>query len=99
MFYVKIHRHKGELLVAACDKNLLGKTLADGELELEVKESFYGGELKDAEELVSLIREATMANLVGNNAVDEVIKKGYVNPENTITIGGVKHAQYALMED
>jgi len=99
MFCVKIHVREGEVLVAACDRELLGKTLSAGELEFHVNERFYGGEVKDAGELRDILAAATIANLVGNRAVEAAIAFGHVNPECTLSIGGVKHAQFAIMED
>jgi hypothetical protein len=86
-------------LVAACDRELLGRTLSSGDVELHVKESFYGGEVKDAGELREILAAATIANLVGNRAVEAAIALGHVKPENTLDLGGVKHAQFAVMED
>lgn len=99
MFCVKIHVREGEVLVAACDRELLGKTLSSGDVELHVNESFYGGDVKDVGELRGILAEVTIANLVGNRAVEAAVALGHVNPECTLSVGGVKHAQFAIMED
>lgn len=98
MFCVKVHESLGEVLVAACDRNLLGETLSEDELEFTVSEGFYGGEVVGLSELPSILSNATIANLVGNKVVEEAIRLGHVDPQNTLTIGGVKHAQFAVME-
>lgn len=95
--YVKVYRVQGEILLAACDEELIGKTFREGELKLEVKERFYKGELKDVEELKHLLEEATIANLVGERCVSKAIELGYVDKDRVLHIQGVPHAQMAKM--
>jgi len=95
--YVRVLRREGETLVAACDKEVLGKTFSDGRLEIEVKKDFYCGEIKDIKELPAALSEATMANLSGNNVVDSALKQGYIRLENVLDIGGIKHAQFVII--
>lgn len=93
MFYVKIHDVSGEVLVAVCDKNLLGKKFSEGRLQLEVGERFYKGVLSGEEDAISALNKATIANIVGNNIVEKAVEHSLISPENIIEIGGVKHAQ------
>ncbi|RKX44236.1 MAG: DUF424 domain-containing protein [Thermotogae bacterium] len=95
--YVKVYRVQGEVLVAACDEELLGKTFREGELKLEVKERFYKGELREVEELESLLEEATIANLTGERCIKKAIELGYVDKERVLYIQGVPHAQMAKL--
>ena len=97
MIYVKIYRVQGEVLLAACDEELLGKTFREGELKLEVKERFYKGELVDESALEGLLEEATIANLTGERCVTKAIELGYVNRERVLYIQGVPHAQMAKL--
>ncbi|AHF79469.1 DUF424 domain-containing protein [Thermococcus paralvinellae] len=95
--YVKVYRVQGEILLAACDEELIGRTFREGGLKLEVKERFYKGELRDVEELEHLLKEATIANLVGERCVGKAIELGYVDKERVLYIQGVPHAQMAKM--
>ncbi len=97
MIYIKVYRVQGEVLLAACDEELLGKTLREGELKLEVKERFYGGELVEVDALGILLEEATIANLVGEKCVGKAIELGYVDSERVLWIEGIPHAQMAKM--
>ena len=97
MIYVKVYRVQGEVLLAACDEELLGKTFREGELKLEVKERFYRGELVEEERLKELLEEATIANLTGERCVTRAIELGYIDPERVLRIRGVPHAQMAKM--
>lgn len=95
--YLKIYRTGGEVLVAACDKEVLGRVFSEGNLRLEVNEGFYGGELRDVKELSGVLREATIANLAGSNVVDYAVSCGFVSKENVLCISGVKHAQFVTV--
>ncbi|MDV3104332.1 MULTISPECIES: DUF424 domain-containing protein [Thermococcus] len=97
MIYVKIYRVQGEVLLAACDEELLGKTFREGKLKLEVRERFYKGELMDEDALESLLGEATIANLTGERCVSKAIELGYVDPERVLRIEGIPHAQMAKL--
>ena len=97
MIYVKIYRVQGEVLLAACDEELLGKTFREGEIKLEVKERFYKGELVGEDALESLLEEATIANLTGERCVSKAIDLGYVDSERVLRVQGVPHAQMARL--
>ena len=95
--YVRVLRREGETLVAACDREVLGKTFSDGRLEIEVKKDFYCGEIRDVKELPAALSEATMANLAGNKVVDYAVSKGFVDEKKVLVIGGLKHAQFVII--
>lgn len=96
--YVKIRRWGGQVLLAACDVDVLGKTLQDENIVFEVKEEFYKGFKTNVEEAVSLIEKSTIVNLVGSKIVKKAIERGYVHPEAVIEICGVLHAQIVKMQ-
>ena len=77
--------------MAACDEELLGKTLEFGELEFKVSERFYGGEVVDEDAFLRMLEKCTTANLIGEKTIDAT-KKMY-KLEKVIYIGDVPHAQ------
>lgn len=91
--YAKVHRKHGEILLAACDEDILGLTFSEGDRCLEIKKEFYAGEVVETENLVSLLSEASIANLAGNNTVNMAIESGFIDGNNVLEISGVKHAQ------
>ncbi len=91
--YVKIHKIGGEILLAACDEELLGRSFSEGMLRLDVNEAFYGGFQAELDDLVDYLREATIANLVGERVVGKAVEEGYVHPDAVLEISGVPHAQ------
>jgi uncharacterized protein len=91
-FYFKVHRSGSDVLVAACDRELLGKTLS-GDFDILVNPTFYGQDLCEEDGLFDAISEANLVNLLGNRIVDLAVEKGLVNKKNILIMGGVKHAQ------
>ena len=79
-------------LVVVCDKELLGKKFKDGKLQIEVKESFYGGHEASVEKCIETLRNATIVNLVGS-IVDCAVEAGIIDRCNVLKIKGVQHAQ------
>ena len=94
---MKIYKTGGETLVAACDAELLGKTLVEGEIEFHVSEEFYNGIRGGEEMLKKHLSIATIANLVGERSVGCGIKMGLIDKENILNIDGIPHAQFALL--
>lgn len=91
--YVKVHGREGEVLVAVCDKELLGKTLMEDDLVMGVGEDFFKGELIKPDSLEGFLGKASILNLVGNDVVDRAVSGGFVDADSVLEIAGVKHAQ------
>ncbi len=95
--YIKVYTVSNEILVAACDAELVGKTLKEGEIEFHVSKEFYVDVLGDEELLKKHLMKATIANLVGKRAVKCGIDVGIIDEENILFIEGIPHAQFALL--
>ncbi|KYK37388.1 MAG: DUF424 family protein [Theionarchaea archaeon] len=91
--YVRTIKTATEVLVAACDADLLGKTFEENDLTLEVKSDFYGGDCIALQACDHLFTEATILNLVGEKVVRKAVELGLVNPQNILKIGATVHAQ------
>jgi len=94
---MKIYRQGKDILISACDKHLLGKTFKQGKLQIVASEKFYGGDVVDAKTLKDHLVEATIANLVGTEAVKCAIELGLVDRSCILKIKGVPHAQMVRM--
>ncbi len=81
------------LVLAVCDKELLGRVLEDDQMRLDLGSEFYKGEEIDKKGLRALMKKAHMLNLVGENSVKCGIECGLVKDKNIIMINRVPHAQ------
>ncbi|MDD4877451.1 MAG: DUF424 family protein [Candidatus Nanoarchaeia archaeon] len=83
---IKIHP-KG--IVSLCDENLIGKTFETKTEKIEIIERFFKGEAR-SEDFVAEILEATgNATIVGKNAVEFAVKRGFVDKNCVKKIGKV----------
>ena len=93
MIYVRIHKAADDIILAACDEDVLGKTFTDDDMKITVTERFYNGELVPEETFIQRMESVTIMNLVGERAVALAIENGHVSEDCILEIGGVKHAQ------
>lgn len=85
------------LLVAVCDRDILGETFEEGTFSLTVNEEFYGGEETDEDGVIDSLERATIANIVGTRAVSLAIRAEIIDEANVLEIGTTKHAQLLRM--
>jgi len=97
MISIKLYRSAEDLILGACDKELLGKTFTDGERQIDVSERFYQGDIIEPEELKSLLSDATIANLVGKKTIDVALEMELVDKDSLLIIDDVPHAQIVHM--
>ncbi len=95
---MKVHKYNNEILVAASDADLIGKTFVDGKLTLQISKIFYGEEIVTAEQLIEKLEIATIANLVGKEVISIAINEKFIKEEGIIRIAGIPHAQMVLIE-
>lgn len=97
--YAKVWRVRGEVLVAICDEEFLGRRFEDKEqmLVFEVRESFYNGGKMGVDEAIKLLRQATLANLTGPRITEAAVKAGYIDKPGVEVICGIPHAQIVKM--
>jgi uncharacterized protein len=97
MICVKIYKRGKDVLIGACDENLIGKTFEEGKYQIEVKKEFYDGKRVTTEILKEFLKDATIANLVGEETVNCAIEMGLIDSECIIKIKGIPHAQMVQM--
>jgi len=96
---IKIHKSY-RLLVAVCDKELLGKTFEQGLKILEVRESFFNGEEKEEKEIIelmkSLAREDATFNIIGKKSCQAGLKAGIISKEGIKKVSNIPFALVLL---
>lgn len=96
---MRIHRVRAEVVVAACDRELVGQDLPVGTAGRTVRISadFYGERVVSREELLWAIRRATVVNLLGRRVIALVRAEGIVGEEGCGSLGGHPHAEIFSM--
>lgn len=92
IYFNRFDSPKG-IMVAMCDEKLMGTILKEGKVEINLRDygGFYKGELlTEAEVMKKIDGKVYSANVVGNEAVGVLIKKGIVKEDEVRTVQGVK---------
>jgi uncharacterized protein len=97
MILIKTYKQGEDLLLSACDEDLIGKKFEEGKFYLDVSEKFYKGQKIKIDELINHLKKATIANLVGSKTIKFAIKHGFVDPDCVLKVQGVPHAQVVTM--
>ena len=83
-------------MIAICDKELLGKTLKNKDLDFFVNPRFYGEEEID-EKILKLVQDSNDGNVIGNKIVKLLLKHKVISKKSIIKIGNIKHAQFTIL--
>jgi len=81
------------VMVAACDREILGRKLKFNDVEVEIKKEFYFEKFCSEKELTELIKEAKIINLFGNKIMKLVVNMGIARREDFKIIDNVAHVQ------
>ncbi|SNQ62251.1 DUF424 domain-containing protein [Candidatus Methanoperedens nitratireducens] len=91
--YMKKYDTEGHVIVAVCDKNILGKKFREGKLVLKLDSSFYKGDEADETNVKEALLSATIANIAGEKAIACAVECGCIDPDAIIFIEDIPHAQ------
>ncbi|MDG6243497.1 MAG: DUF424 family protein [Methanolobus sp.] len=91
--YLKIHKSGASTIVALCDRELIGKTLKEGNITVTITEEFYKGDIISEQEAIDIISKASNVNIFGEKAVLCAVKCGLVDKSKIKIIDEVAHAQ------
>ncbi len=98
VFWYKLYNVEHDVVLAACDENVLGKRLSSDGFRLTVSENFYKGKTIGEDGMVKLMELSTIGNLTGKDIVALAVGQGFVTEDNILFIGGVPHAQFVKLK-
>lgn len=95
MMHVKVYNAYRKV-VAVCDQELLGKRFTEGQKLLDVKESFYSGEIMDKDKALITVKseaadDATF-NFVGKEAIELALSAGIIDKKGVMKMQGIPYA-------
>ena len=80
-FSVRTAEYRGSILVNICDEELVGQTVAEGNLKVHLSQDFYSGEVVSSGEALKLIRTCSIVNLAGSRSVSLAVDNKVGAPE------------------
>ncbi len=94
---MRMWKIRDDIMLAACDADLLGKRFEEGEIHIEVTREFYFEAYVSEKTFRNSLKIATIINLVGENVVRIAIEEGIVDKDNVLKIENIPHAQAVMM--
>ncbi|MFB5621671.1 MAG: DUF424 domain-containing protein [Candidatus Nitrosomaritimum yanchengensis] len=88
-FSIKTTDYQKNLMLNICDAELLGKKIIENELNMTISESYYGEKLVEHEEARTLLKNASIINMVGKKTISLSLELGVGNENGVKKIGGV----------
>lgn len=88
-FSVKISDYQKNTMLNICDAELLGKTITQGDLTMEITTSYYGGKTIDEREAAGLLKTSSIINMVGEKTVSLSVGLGIGSENGIKKISGV----------
>ena len=91
--YVKVHKDGLVQVLAVCDEDIIGKTIEDEKIKIEVSERFYKGQAIDEKKSLQMMKEFGNINMIGKKCVKLALDNGIIEKDNIILINKIPHAQ------
>ena len=88
-FSIKTTNYQKNLMLNICDAELLGKKIVENELNMNISESYYGEKLVEHEEARTLLKNASIINMVGKETISLSLELGVGNENGIKKIDGV----------
>ncbi|MFX1328968.1 MAG: DUF424 domain-containing protein [Promethearchaeota archaeon] len=90
--YIKVHIKDELETIACCDEELLNQAFKEGNLRIEISSQFFGGELINLDDAISILKEASYFNIVGEKVINEAINCRLITKEGVRFINGIPMA-------
>ena len=88
-FSVKVTDYQKNIMLNICDVELLGKNIAQDDLNMNISKSYYGQKLVDIEEAKTLLKKSSIINMVGKNTISLSIELGIGSENGIKSISGI----------
>ncbi|MDP6293573.1 MAG: DUF424 family protein [Candidatus Woesearchaeota archaeon] len=96
---VKEHHKGGNIIVAVCDTELLGKKFEENGVVLDLSSPFYQGKEMDEDETKSILKKAGACNLVGKVITQLALREGMISEENILHCQNIPFAQSVIIRE
>jgi uncharacterized protein len=85
------------LILAVCDRDILGKKFEDAKRVLDLSSAFFNGEERPKAEVILLMKKAYTLNIAGEESVELAIECGLIDKTHVVHIKNIPHAQAVVM--
>ena len=88
-YSVKISDYQKNTMLNMCDSELIGKDIVDCKLKIHISENYYGKQIVEKDEAISMMKSASILNLVGRETISLAIDLGIGSKDGVKIISDV----------
>ena len=88
-FFARVTSYQKNTMLNICDAEFIGKTISEGELNMNISKGYYGDKSVDQEEAKTLLQKASIINMVGNEIISMSVSLGIGSKNGIKLISGV----------
>ncbi|NLV28296.1 MAG: DUF424 domain-containing protein [Methanomicrobiales archaeon] len=90
---LRIHRSaENHEVVGICDRELVGKTLNDGDLSITITSSFFGDDPVSEEEVIRVLQTSDNITIYGERSISLAVTQGLIDKNSCRFVAGVPFA-------
>lgn len=88
-FAVRSVNYQNNRMLNICDADLVGRTVKQSDLEINISQSYYAERIVEADEAESLLKNSSIINMAGKQTIDLSIRIGIGSAKGVKEIEGV----------
>ena len=88
-FAVRVVNYQRNKMLNICDVELIGRTLVQSDLTMNISKSYYAEKIVDEKEATQLLQNSSIINMVGTKTVELSVKIGVGSSKGVKKIDGV----------
>lgn len=88
-FAVRIVNYQRNKMLNICDVELVGRTLVQSDLTMNISKSYYAERIVDEKEATQLLQNSSIINMVGIKTIELSVKIGVGSSKGVKKIDGV----------
>ena len=85
----RITKYQGSVMLSICDLELVGITLRDGELSINLSKLYFQEQVIGEQQATGLLKACSIANLVGGRIVAQALNLRLANEVSVKRISGI----------
>jgi len=88
-FAVRVVNYQHSRMLNICDADLVGKTVKESELTLNISKSYFAERIVEQNEAEVLLRKSAIINMAGKETIALSVKMGIGSSKGVKEIGGI----------
>ena len=88
-FSVRVAKYQGNQMLNICDSHLLGKNVSENDLTIKISRNYYGENIIEKEEAITLLKSCSIINMVGKETISLSLSLGIGAQQSIKTIDSI----------